>query len=51
MVVGCEGRSQDDAEPAKDFVGVTNERARSCRWSEELGVASAPLPAVAPEDL
>lgn len=43
VVIGYEGSSQLDVEPAKYFVLVTK-RERACRSCEELGVVSAPLP-------
>ena len=45
IVIGYEESSQLDVEPAKYFVLVTKREKRACRWCEELGVASAPLPA------
>ena len=44
VMIGYEESSQLDVEPAKYFVLVTKREKRACRWCEELGVASAPLP-------
>src|SRR6266576_2292115 len=44
LVIGYEESSQLDVEPAKYFVLITKREKRACRWCEELGVVSAPLP-------
>jgi len=44
VVIGYEESSQLDVEPVKYFVLVTKREKRACRWCEELGVVSAPLP-------
>ena len=44
VVIGYEESSQLDVEPAKYFVLVTKREKRACRWCEDLGVVSAPLP-------
>ncbi len=40
VVIGYEGSSQLDVEPAKYFVLVTKREKRACRSYEELGVGS-----------
>ena len=44
VVIGYEESSQLDVEPPKYFVLVTKREKRACRWCEDLGVVSAPLP-------
>ena len=44
-VIGYEESSQLDVEPARYFVLVTKREKWACRSCEELGVASAPMPA------
>lgn len=45
VVIGYEESSVLDVEPAKYFVLVTKREKRACKWCEERGVVSAPLPA------